>query len=234
MHGHHEPSVHWSTLPSKLHHEFWSLPIALTGIPTPVLDDVEAMIANHLLECVWRIALPGDFQHRVLDPCTSYGAVIDQLRVEDAPLQVEAGTSLHTPEAHAVDRHLPLDDFGRRPPCLLHALEAARGMKHIQDATAIRCKMRPKASKQPLDLGISFQQLKHTIRGDDQIEGPAQGKVGDIAEFRLGFGGWKPCGTHLLEAAREHGLGLVDAMDRAARCCEREQHAAGPAAQFQY
>jgi hypothetical protein len=30
--------------------------------------------------------------------------------------------------------------------------------------------MRPDASKQALDLGVRFQQLKDSVRGNDQIE----------------------------------------------------------------
>jgi insertion element IS1 protein InsB len=39
--------------------------------------------------------------------------------------------------------------------------------------------MRPDAPKQAFDLGIGFQQLKYSVRGNDQIEPPAQGKVGE-------------------------------------------------------
>ena len=47
-------------LRTKLHHELRSLPIALPGIPTPTLDDPEAVLENHLLKCFWRVTPPRD------------------------------------------------------------------------------------------------------------------------------------------------------------------------------
>jgi hypothetical protein len=68
-------------LPTKLYYELWSLPIALTGIPAPALDDVEAVTENHPLEFFWRVTPSGDLQHSIIDSCVSYEAAIDQLRL---------------------------------------------------------------------------------------------------------------------------------------------------------
>jgi hypothetical protein len=75
--------------------------------------------------------------------------------------------------------------------------------------------------------------LKDAIGGDDQIEGTTQGKLSDIAEFHARFGRGYRCRLHLLQAPREHSLGLINAVDKAAHCRQWEQHAASPAAQFQ-
>src|SRR6516165_6543132 len=96
----------WHTLPAKLHDQLGALPIALPGIPTPVLDDLEAMLANHLLEGLWRVTPSGDVEHRLLDPCVPHGAGIDQLRVEGVCRRVEARTTLITPETYAINRRL--------------------------------------------------------------------------------------------------------------------------------
>jgi hypothetical protein len=66
--------------------------------------------------------------------------------------------------------------------------------------------MRPDAPEQAIDLCLGFEQLKDAIGGDDQIEGPAQGKLGDIAEFHVHFGRGDRCRPQLLEATHEHGL----------------------------
>src|SRR5262249_59334152 len=95
---------------------------------------------------------------------------------------VEARTALITPEAHALHRHLPYAHLGYLLPLLPETLEAALGMKHVQDARPPRCQMRPHTPEQPLDLGRRFQELKDTIRSHDEIEAAAQGKVSDIAE----------------------------------------------------
>jgi hypothetical protein len=93
--------------------------------------------------------------------------------------------------------------------------------------------MRPHTPKQPLDLGLRIQQLKHAIRGDDQIEPATQSTIGDIAKFRPGFGWAHLCGLQLLEAAREHGRGAIETMDKAARGRERKQDTTRPTPQFQ-
>src|SRR5262249_49184415 len=108
-------------------------------------------------EFVWRVTPPGDFQHRVLDPRTPHEAAIDQLWVEDAPLWIKPSASLITPEAHPVDRCLPPAHLGRCPPLLPHALEAALGMKHVQDAGPPRRQMRPDTPEQPINVAIRFQ-----------------------------------------------------------------------------
>jgi hypothetical protein len=82
--------------------------------------------------------------------------------------------------------------------------------------------MRPDAPEQPINLGIRFKQLKHAIWGNNQIEPPAQDKIGNIAELRPRFGRGHTCGLQLPEAAREHGRGPINAIDRAARCRQRE------------
>src|SRR5215510_9743682 len=94
--------------------------------------------------------------------------------------------------------------------------------------------MRPHTPEQSLDLGRRVQQLKHTIRGDDQIEAAAQRKLGDIAEFCPRSGRGQACSLQLLAAAREHGRGAIDTVDRAARSREREQDTTRPAPQFQH
>jgi len=93
--------------------------------------------------------------------------------------------------------------------------------------------MRLDAPEQAIDLRIRFEQLKDAIRGDDQIEGTAQGKVGDIAAFHARFGRGYRCRLHLQQATREHGLGPIDTMDKATPCRQWEQHTTGTAAQFQ-
>jgi hypothetical protein len=93
--------------------------------------------------------------------------------------------------------------------------------------------MRSDTLEQAIDLGIGFQQLKDAIGGDDQIEGTAQGKLGDITEFHLRFGRGYRCRLHLLLAMGEHGLGPINAVDKAAHCRQWEQHTTGTAAQFQ-
>src|SRR5262249_55920414 len=121
------------TLRTKLHHQLGSLPIALPGIPTPVLDNPEAMGVNHLLEGVWRVTASGDLEHRLLDPCVPHGAGIDQLRVEGLRGGVKARTALITPEAYTINPRLPHAYLGHPFPPLPHPLEAALGMKHVQD-----------------------------------------------------------------------------------------------------
>jgi hypothetical protein len=106
-------------------------------------------------------------------------------------------------------------------------------MKHIQDAGSARRQMRSDASEQAIDLRIRFQQLKDAIGSDDQVESLAQGKLGDIAEFHLRSGQGYRCGLQFLQATGEHGLGPINAVDKAAHCRQREQDAARPAAQFQ-
>src|SRR5262245_24088812 len=194
------------TLRTELDYQLRSLPIALPGISAPTLYDPEAVIEDDLLEFSWSITPSGDPQHRVLDPRISYEAAIDQLRVEDAPLGVEAEQSLITPQTYAIDQHLPPEHLGRCPPLLLHACETTLGMKHIQDAGPPRRQMHTDTPEQAIDLRLGFQQLKDAIGGDDQIEGTAQGKMGDIAEFHACFGRGYRCSLHLLETAREHGL----------------------------
>jgi hypothetical protein len=93
--------------------------------------------------------------------------------------------------------------------------------------------MRSDAPEQAIDLRIGFEQLKDAIGGDDQIEGAAQGKMGDIAEFHARLGQWYRCRLQLLQAAREHALGPIHTVDKAAHCRQREQHTTGTAAQFQ-
>jgi hypothetical protein len=44
-------------------------------------------------------------------------------------------------------------------------------------------------------LGIGLQQLKDSIRGDDQIEPPAQSEAGDIAMLHLRLSRRQACGT---------------------------------------
>jgi len=158
-----------------------------------VLDDPEALRANHPLKGVWRVTPSGDLEHRLLDPRVPHGARIDQLRIEDVCRRVEARTALITPEAYAIDRGLPHAHLGHPLPLLPHPLEAAVGMKHVQDARPPWRQMRPHTTEQPLDLGLRFQLLKHPIRGNDKIEAAAQGKVGDVAAFRPGFGRGDPC-----------------------------------------
>src|SRR2546426_65712 len=220
-------------LRTKLDHQLRSLSIALPGIPTPSLDNVEAVLANHPCECFRSVTPSGDPQHRVLDPRVVYVAAVDQLRIQDVSLGVEAEQSLITPEAHAVDRHLPPTDLGRSLPRLLHALVAALGMKHVQDAGPPRYQMRSDTPEQAIDLRLRFQQLKDAIGGNDQIEGTAQGKLGDIAEVHARFGRRYRCRLHLLQAARKHGLGQINAIDKATPCRQWEQHTTGTAAQFQ-
>src|SRR5215467_15590831 len=94
--------------------------------------------------------------------------------------------------------------------------------------------MRSHTPEQPLDLSLRFQELKHAIRGDDEIEAAAQGKVGDVAEYCPGFSRKYPCGLQLLEAACEHSRGPLQPSDRAAGGREREEHPARPAPQFQH
>src|SRR5262245_9502697 len=48
----HEQSRCCHTLLTQLHHELQSLPVAFPSIPTPTLDDPEAVRANHVLKCV--------------------------------------------------------------------------------------------------------------------------------------------------------------------------------------
>src|SRR5215813_4317010 len=108
------------TLHAKLHHQLGSLPVALPVIPTPVLDNLEAMGAHHLLEGVWRVTPSGDLQYRVLDPCLPHGAGIDQLRVEGLRGGVKARTALITPEAYALHRRLPHAYLGHPLPLLSH------------------------------------------------------------------------------------------------------------------
>ena len=122
------------TLSTKLHDQLGALPIALAGISAPALDNPEAMPANHLLEGLRRVTPSGDVEHRLLDPCVPHVAVLDQLRVEDLCGGVEAHTALITPEAYAINRGLPHAHLGYPLPLLPHALEAALGMKHVQDA----------------------------------------------------------------------------------------------------
>ncbi len=94
--------------------------------------------------------------------------------------------------------------------------------------------MRPDTPEQPLHVGIRFQQLKHAIRGNNHLEPPAQDTMGHIANLRPRFGRGHPGGLQLLDAAREHGRGPINAVDRAARCRQREEHTASPAPQFQH
>jgi hypothetical protein len=93
--------------------------------------------------------------------------------------------------------------------------------------------MRSDASEQAIDLRLSFQQLKDAIGGDDQIEGTTEGKLSDIAKFYARFARGDRCRPQLLEATREHGLGPINAVDKATHGRQWEQHAASPAAQFQ-
>jgi hypothetical protein len=90
------------------------------------------------------------------------------------------------------------------------------------------------APEQSIDLRLSFQQLKHAIWGDDQSESLAQGKVGDITVLHPRLARRYRCGLQLLETVREHGLGAIDAINKATRCRQREQYTAGTAAQFQH
>src|SRR5262245_60455036 len=158
------------TLPAKLHDQLGALPIALPGIPTPALDDPEAMGANHLLEGVWRVTPSRDLQYRVLDPCLPHGAAIDQLRVEGVRRGVEAGTALITPQTYTVNRGLPHAYLRHPLPLLPQALKAALGMKHVEDTSPTRCQMRADTLEKPIHLGLGFQELKHTIGSDDQVE----------------------------------------------------------------
>jgi hypothetical protein len=93
--------------------------------------------------------------------------------------------------------------------------------------------MRPDAPEQTINLRIRFEQLKDAIGGDDQIEGTTQGKLGDIAKFYARCGRGDRCGLQFLQATREHSLGPINAVDKAAHCRQREQHTTGTAAQFQ-
>src|SRR5215510_12463445 len=114
-------------------------------------------------------------------------------------LGIEAEPALLAPEAHTVNRHLPPTSLGHALPRLLYTLEATLGMKHVQDAGPPRRQMRPDALEQAIDLRLGFQQLKDAIGSDDQIEGTAQGKMGDIAEFHARFIRGYRCSLHLLE-----------------------------------
>jgi hypothetical protein len=90
--------------------------------------------------------------------------------------------------------------------------------------------MRPDAPEQAIDLCLGFQQLKDAIGGDDQIEGTAQGKLGDIAKFDARCGRGYRCGLQFLQAMGQHGLGLINTVDKATHGRQWEQHAARPAA----
>src|SRR5262249_62320382 len=131
------------------------------------------------------------------------GAAIDQLQIQNVPLGIKAEPALLTPEAHAVDRHLPPTSLSRPGPRLLDTLEATLGMKHIQDAGPPRRQMRSDAPEQAIDLCLGFQQLKHAIGGDDQIKGTTQGKLSDIAKFHARFGRGYRCGLQFLQAMSE-------------------------------
>jgi hemerythrin-like domain-containing protein len=72
------------------------------------------------------------------------------------------------------------------------------------------------APEQAIDLGFGFEQLKHAIGSNDQSESLAQGKMGDITLLRPRFARRYRCVLQLLEAAREHGLGVIDTMCRRA------------------
>ena len=90
--------------------------------------------------------------------------------------------------------------------------------------------MRTDTLEQAIDLCLGFQQLKDAIGGDDQIEGTAQGKLGDIAKFYTRFGRGYRCGLQFLKAMGQHGLGPINTVDKAAHGRQWEQHAARPAA----
>src|SRR2546425_11619643 len=80
-------------LRTKLDHQLRSLSIALPGIPTPSLDNVEAVLANHPCECFRSVTPSGDPQHRVLDPRVVYVAAGDQPPIKGVSLRGAAGAA---------------------------------------------------------------------------------------------------------------------------------------------